>query len=630
MQSKKSCFNRAVFRKNLTRFAPVLALYTLLLLMMLLMARNQVSDYVPEYFFLNQVDGIIQMMGPINLIYAALMAQLLFGDLYTPRMCNALHALPLRRESWFVTNVVSGLVYSLIPTAVAAVVLIPMLMETIFVGAWKIAFWFFLAANLEFICMFGIAVFSAMMVGSRFTMVAGYGLLNAGAYILYWFIDTVYTPMLYGMVTPSSFVQRLTPLYYMMLQFVKPDELRNYTDDFGRLIPGAQATYEMTDAWNDLWVLALVGIVFAIAALLLYRRRNLECAGDAVCSRKLIPVFQILSALFVAVAAEFVLYLFFDRDTSYLTFIFLFAGLIVGWFAGKMLVERSARVFQPKNWIGLGILAAVLAVTLGLNKLDVLNLEERKPELQDIASVEIGTDYATNYTTKEQADFENILKFHALALEDRVEESGSYVLEDNGEYVPYYNSSYRYRSDEDPLPEIRNAVRVNLTYTLKDGKEVSRRYNVWVDTPAGQTVKDVMTRWDAVNYQTLEWKGEDKTLPVVLGSFKEMSCSTFNGECPENLKNRSAAESLIRAIQADCEEGNMTQDPRFHPGVFVIPSNREPYETQYIYISLNGEKYSWSVEIYPECVHTIQWLRDNGLMDEAVTIKDQGESLRLY
>lgn len=630
MQSKTSCFNRAVFRKNLTRFAPVMALYTLLLMLMLLMAQNQSGTNIPEYYFLNSVDGVIQLMGPINLIYAALMAQLLFGDLYTSRMCNALHALPLRRESWFVTNVASGLVYSLVPTAVAALILVPMLMKTIFAGAWKVAFWFFLAANLEFICLFGIAVFSVMLVGSRFTMVAAYGLLNAGAYILYWLIDTVYTPMLYGVVTPNSLVTRLTPLYYMVQQFVKPEDTRNLTDDFGRLIPGVRGTYEMTESWNALWILALVGIVFAIAALVLYRRRNLECAGDAVCSRKLIPVFQILSALFAAVATEFFAYMYLDIRNSYLTLVCLFTGLLVGWFAGKMLVERSARVFQLRNWIGLGVLAVVLAVTLGLNKLDILNLEYRKPALEEIASVKISTNYSQDYTMKEQSDFETALKFHALALEDRVEEYGTYVLEDNGEYVLYMESSYRYRNDDAPLPETRNAARVSLTYTLKNGKEMRREYNVWADSPAGQIVKELMSRWDAVNFQTLTWDGEDKTLPVVLGTFQKINCTTLVDECPDNLKNRAAAESLLRAIQADCEEGNMAQDPRFHKGVFVIPNGREPYETESIYVSLRGEEYSWSVEIYPECVHTLRWLNDNGIMSEDVTVAEQGSSLRLY
>ena len=199
MQSKKSCFNRAAFTKNLTRFAPVPALYTLLLLLMILMAWKQAGDIYPEYYFLYQSDEIFSWTAVFNLGYACLMAQLLFGDLYNTRMCNALHALPLRRETWFVTNVASGLLYSLIPTAIAALVLTPMLMSTIFVGAWKIALWYFLAANVEFICLFGIAVFCAMVVGSRFTMVAAYGLVNFGSGMLYWLVNTVYTPMLYGM-----------------------------------------------------------------------------------------------------------------------------------------------------------------------------------------------------------------------------------------------------------------------------------------------------------------------------------------------------------------------------------------------------------------------------------------------
>ena len=52
MQSKRSCFNRAAFTKNFTRFASVLALYTLLLLLMILMAWKQAGDIYPEYYFL--------------------------------------------------------------------------------------------------------------------------------------------------------------------------------------------------------------------------------------------------------------------------------------------------------------------------------------------------------------------------------------------------------------------------------------------------------------------------------------------------------------------------------------------------------------------------------------------------
>ena len=76
MQSKKSCFNRAAFTKNLTRFAPVLALYTLLLLLVILMAWKQAGDIYPEYYFLYQSDELFIWTAVFNLGYACLMAQL--------------------------------------------------------------------------------------------------------------------------------------------------------------------------------------------------------------------------------------------------------------------------------------------------------------------------------------------------------------------------------------------------------------------------------------------------------------------------------------------------------------------------------------------------------------------------
>lgn len=631
MQSKKSCFNRAAFTKNLTRFAPVLALYTLLLLLLLLMMWKQAGDIYPEYYFLYQTSDFVKWTAIINLGYACLMAQLLFGDLYNTRMCNALHALPLRRETWFLTNVASGLVYSLIPTAIAALVLIPMLMSTIFVGAWKIALWYFLITNVEFICLFGIAVFCAMVVGSRFTMVAGYGLVNFGSGILYWLVNTVYTPMLYGMVTPSALAGKLMPMQYMLSINVEVEDAarRALFDEVGRLIPGANSPYMITGL-DCLGMLAIVGVAFALLGLLLYHFRNLECAGDAVCSRKLVPVFQVLCAMFVAVAAEFAAseVMGYGNSLDWLKFLFLFCGLIVGWFAGKMLVERSARVFRPQNWVGLGILAAVLAVSMGLTKLDVLHLEERMPEIGDIASVQLNF-----YKMDDRADIETVLKLHNLALNDRVNQDGAYALEDSGEYVRMEDSSYRYWQEGDPLPQQRIATSCYLTYTLKNGKTVQRSYNVWVDSAAGEIPRKLLSRWDAVNSDTVEINGKDvETLPLVLDSMERMYCSITDGKIPEELKTRAAAESLLHAIKADCAAGTMAQNEAYHEGVFVIPpqSDGDTYETRDIYICLSSKNYSWSVNVYADSENTIRWMRDNGLLSENVTIQPHGSSPRYY
>ena len=617
MQSRTSFFNGAVFRKNLTRFAPVMALDTLLLVIMIMLAWSRPGEN-RGYYFIDQVSALISLMGYVNLIYGAVVAQLIFGDLFSSRMCNALHAMPLRRECWFVTNVVSGLVYSLIPTAVATLVLLPLLTKTIFAGAWKLAFLFFLAANLEFICMFGLAVFCVMMVGSRITMVAGYGLLNFGAPICYWLVDSVYSPLLYGVITPSGLAEKLFPLQYMSRSFVDTDASGIF-DSFGRILTGVQATYSLTEGWRSLWWLALAGIVFTLAALILYKHRNLECAGDAVCSRKLIPVFQVLSALFVAVAAEFFLteLVGLGDNQEILKYVLLFIGLLVGWFAGKMLVERSARVFQPRSFVGLGILAAVLAASMGLTKLDVLRLDERLPAQEDIESVDLSYSDAT-FT--DSSDIAKVLQLNKLVLEDRLpfNQGNAFVLE-NGDYVSMQDSQAAYWQEGDPIPQVRLRDDIILGYTLKDGRVIRRKYSFWVDSQQGQIAKSLLSRWEAVGARYTNVDGEKKeTLPLLLNEVDDFYCSL--GSNRNRDFTREQAESLIQAIQADCQAETMAQRSQYHDGIFkYLNYEGTPSEDDSIYLSLSGENYGWSITVYPDSANTVRWLRDNGYLD-GVTI----------
>lgn len=618
MQSRTSFFNGAVFRKNLTRFAPVMALDTLLLVIMIMLAWSRPGEN-RGYYFIDQVGYLISTMGYVNLIYGAVVAQLIFGDLFNSRMCNALHAMPLRRECWFVTNAASGLVYSLIPTAVATLVLLPLLTKTIFVGAWKLAFLFFLAANLEFICLFGLAVFSVMMVGSRITMVAGYGLLNFGSPICYWLVDSVYSPLLYGVITPSGLAEKLFPLQYMSRSLVDTDASGIF-DSFGRILTGAQATYSLTEGWRSLWWLALAGIVFTLAALILYKHRSLECAGDAVCSRKLIPVFQVLSALFVAVAAEFFLteLVGLGENQEFLKYVLLFIGLLVGWFAGKMLVERSARVFQLRSFVGLGILAAVLAASMGLTKLDVLRLDERLPAQEDIESV--GLMNNSNATFTDSSDIAKVLQLNKLVLEDRLpyDQGSAFVLE-NGDYVSMQDSQAAYWQEGDPIPQVRLRDDLLLSYTLKDGRVIRRKYSFWVDSQQGQIAKSLLSRWEAVGARYTNVDGEKKeTLPLLLNEVDDFYCSL--GSSRNRDFTREQAESLIQAVQADCQAETMAQRSQYHDGVFkYLNYEGTPSEDDCIYLSLSGENYGWSINVYPDSANTVRWLRDNGYLD-GVTI----------
>lgn len=626
MQLRTSFFNGTVYKKNLTRFAPVWLCYTLCLILgMVLMYTN--GGNTKNYWFASHMAEMIPIMGLVNLAYALLVAQLLFGDLFNSRMCNALHAMPLRREGWFFTHVLSGLTFSMVPTAVMSALSLPLLAGSLFSGAWKLGFYFFAAANLQYLCFFGIAVFSVMVTGNRFTMVAGYGMINFGACIVYWLIDTLYTPMLYGVITPTALMENLTPLLHMTdQQYAKFETLSKLQETFGTKLENATATFQLTGEWWRLFACAGVGIAFALAALLLYRIRDLECAGDAVAFKVLVPAFQIPCAIVVAAAAQFFLENF--LNVYGYNFLVMGAGLIVGWFAGKMLIERTTRVFRLKNWYGLIGLTAAIALTLLATYADILGIEDSQPNLEDIKSISFGTSYTANTDLTEEADFEAILRLQRLALEDQVEDAGAYV-EENGQLVKY-NLSEAYQaylnSDDAKEPDLERvyAAQVVIYYELDNGKLIKRRYNIWADEEEGDITRQIMSRWEVVAHGSYGEETKDR-LSWILNSFKSINYNTYETEASTQYQTVEDAKSFLEAVKADCAAGLMAQDPWLHHGHFRYEdaTREEGYRTRDgIYVYIQGEKYSWYVDVYPDSVNTVRWLQERGLLGAEVRTED--------
>ena len=82
MKSKTSFFNKTVFKKNLTRFAPVMAVYTLCLILGMMMLYQNNEEMGRTFWFASRIAGNLQLMGLVNLLFAPLVAMLLSGDLF--------------------------------------------------------------------------------------------------------------------------------------------------------------------------------------------------------------------------------------------------------------------------------------------------------------------------------------------------------------------------------------------------------------------------------------------------------------------------------------------------------------------------------------------------------------------
>ena len=95
MKSKTSFFNATALKKNITRYAPIWAVYTIFWLLFLF-------NLAPRHAA-NAADNVLDMLGEmvwLNLIYGGLCAAFLFMDLFKSRLCNALHALPISRDPY--------------------------------------------------------------------------------------------------------------------------------------------------------------------------------------------------------------------------------------------------------------------------------------------------------------------------------------------------------------------------------------------------------------------------------------------------------------------------------------------------------------------------------------------------
>lgn len=617
MQSKRSCFNGPVFRKNLTRFAPAWLLYTLCLILGTLLIYNNGGTAKQWHFAANMLE-MPQIMGLINLLYAPIVVQLLFGDLYSSRMCNALHAMPLRRETWYCTHILSGLSFAAIPMLVMSLLVSLLSAGSIIRSAWQIAWLTFAASMLEFVCFFGIALLSAMCAGNRLTMVLLYSLINGGAFIAYWLIDTVYTPMLYGVVTPDTLAENLTPIAHILDNaFLKtPDTLYDLRQLYGDKLEGAVSSFViLSESWTTLLIWAGVGIGFALVGLWLYQKRDLECAGDALAFRILEPAFQVLGALVASAAAQFLLYMFMNQQTS--NYLFLASGLVVGWFTCRMLIERSTHVFRLRSWLGLAGLTAVLAVSLVCTHMDIFGIAVWQPRLEDIRSAELSNAWDLQLTDKE--DIQKILNMQSEALSTRLEDPGTYIQDENGQWVRFYDNNITVEEREEYSKiESRKVFYTTITYTLNSGKTISRRYNIWADGQAGDDAREILSRWELVNDDRVYVNGnktEQRVLDLVLQNPEALYIEGVSGSIEK--PDREMLEGLIAAIRADCEDGNMAQSSYLHTGHFrqEFPDSATGYYyRQNLYVDFTGNNYSWSISVYPECEHTLNWLRENDLL----------------
>lgn len=573
MKSRTSFFNKTAFRKDILRYAPIWALYTIFLLLVLF----GMADYSRETIARDTVD-FSKAMAWINLFYGGICGVFLFMDLFNGRLCNALHSFPMRREGWLITHILSGFLFSFAPNLLVAGIGALMLWEYAYMALIWLAI-----STLQYLFFFGTAVLAATCAGNILGTVAVYGITHFVTVFIYAVVELLYQPLLYGVKLNRDVFYKFFPL--TQLGGFDYAEIKMLYEN---VKPKFQFNGLETEAWLYVGICAAVGVLALFLACLTYRRRNLESAGDFISLRPLAPLFLLVATL----GAGAFLYMFSDIMGNK-TYLFLILGMVIGYFAGNMLLNRTLKVFGKKSLLSLAMLVVVFGGTLFVTWLDPLGVVSYIPKAESIETAYIyGADKGYYYLI--ESSFSSYLGSEEEGGYQITDAEGIAELQD----LHWQLTRYRPSGSDGVLCDVR------IHYRLNSGRTVTRYYEVGRNTLLGKRAGKY--------FSDMRYVFEVNDTQMLYDAFEAVNIAVFDGATNIEIKLTDQQEiaELLDAIAADCEAGTMAQNWAFHN----VTGKDKDYNVEFYVKDTVFDQGIWNtsrfhLQIYEDSYNTISYLK---------------------
>lgn len=549
MRSAKSWFNVTLFLKNMTRFWPIWGLY--LVIWLFLLPVNLILGNSPALRF---AQGVVLRTIPhaglaMSVVFALLAACAVWSYLYNNRSACLMHSLPIRREGLFLTNFLSGMAFFVGPNL--AVFLLTLLAEAakgerVSVGA--LVMWLFSVTLME-LFFFCFATFCAMFTGHILAMPAFYAILNILVAGLVGLLDLTLSRFVFGYTGIDGLwraAEWLTPAWKLGAYL----EVRQITE-----IGAEVETYQFVGLGYIL-IYVFFGLILAAVALAVYRRRDMERAGDVVTAPRMRPVFQYGVAFCCALAFGSLLYEMFRGtllpEGAWTLLVFMLLCGAVGYFLARMLLEKSFRVLHC--WKGCVPFLAALAVLVCVMEFDLTGFERRVPSEDAVASVEIWGIHTRPY---DAANYEGIVSTDPEVIRAVLAAHQAIVENKNAIETTQKDGAWWTESEAGDSVQTRGYSGFEVVYTLQDGGTISRNYDASIPVFASDLndPESVTAKLDALfnlpqmveGLYGLSDKTADDLVRVTLTDYDYSPVEV----------DRDAYARLLQAVLADMEEGNL-------------------------------------------------------------------------
>ena len=425
MQSRTSYFNKAIFLNTLKRFWPLWLAYFAIWTVMLPVTQT-VNWLGKAYQVQRDILDIAQMGGiVIGAVYGVLAAMAVWSFMYNSKTVSGVACLPVKREGVFFSVTLAGI----LPAIVSNIVVFGLIMLIHWGRGYASAVPYdalaFAIVTMMLIFFYGFATLCAQLTGNLITLPAVYLVLNFTAWVVESLGNYILEIILYGMRFSSMGISRvLSPILGMLDGGGRTHE--TWSEAYADYVIES-VTY---DGIGFLIVCCIVGIIMLAGSLLLYRRRRMEAAGDVVAVEVMKPVFKYCMTFGCALCCGFFFYNIIVTNIVYAPLketlgllFFMLIGAVLGYFIAEMLIHKSFRVFRGR-WKGLIVsLAVICVVTLGL-EFDLLGIERKVPDAEDVKGVNVLASDSVNYTERENID--SIIALHKSVIENKkVHEEGT-------------------------------------------------------------------------------------------------------------------------------------------------------------------------------------------------------------
>lgn len=406
----------------------------------------------------------------ISFFFGLFFAMLAFSHLTQSRATNGFHALPVRRETIFLTAYLTGLFCQL------STILVTFLLGAAVSAPLHLSFW----------SVTGAAMGSAMLEAVFFYSFAALCMMMTGQILaapVFYFVGNILVPGMEYLLRnfAGNFLYGYSGHTDVALGFLSPP-LYMYTEVSIASIETCESdSYYVTAyalehrSFMILAAYALAGLVIALIALLLYRTRKSEMTGSTVAFPWATPIFKYGVAFCTAVAlGQFLYYFLFGQyrssgnDSLPGTILCMVAAGLVGYFVAEMLIKKSFRVFRAgaKGAAIVSLALVLLGVTMSF---DLTGYEKHVPDEREIESAFYTFSGMTNVTTDDADTIRRLTAAHRAIVENRKELARIAEAWD-ADTLPTSQSDY---DDMEPFS-------LRLTYYLKDGSQLSRSYWVYL------------------------------------------------------------------------------------------------------------------------------------------------------